>query len=60
MLQREGVIVNRKAIQRHMHEMGIVGVAPGPHLSTPAPRHPVYPYLLRHVTSARAQPHLGH
>ncbi len=59
-LQREGVIVNRKAIQRHMQEMGIVGVAPGPHLSTPAPRHPVYPYLLRHVTSARAQPRLGH
>ncbi len=51
-LQREGVIVNRKAVQRHMHEMGIAGVAPGPHLSTPTPRHPVYPYLLRHVTSA--------
>ncbi len=51
-LGREGVSVNRKAVQRHMQEMGIVGVAPGPHLSTPAPRHPVYPYLLRHVTSA--------
>jgi len=51
-LHREGVIVNRKAVQRHMQEMGIAGVAPGPHLSTPTPRHPVYPYLLRHVTSA--------
>ncbi len=59
-LHREGVIINRKAVQRHMHEMGIAGVAPGPHLSTPAPQHPIYPYLLRHVTSARAQPCLGH
>jgi len=46
------VIVNRKAVQRHMHEMGIAGVAPGPHLSTPTPHHPLYPDLLRHVTSA--------
>lgn len=59
MLQREGMSITRKAVQRHMHEMGIVGVAPGPQLSTPAPHHRVYPYLLRHVTSARAQPRLG-
>ncbi len=51
-LQREGMSINRKAVQRHMHEMGIAGIAPGPHLSTPAPQHPIYPYLLRHVTSA--------
>ncbi len=51
-LHREGVVVNRKAVQRHMQEMGIAGVAPGPHLSTRQPQHPVYPYLLRHVTSA--------
>jgi putative transposase len=51
-LDREGVVVNRKAVQRHMQEMGLAGVAPGPHLSTRAPQHPVYPYLLRTVTSA--------
>jgi putative transposase len=51
-MQREGVSINRKAVQRHMQEMGLVGVAPGPHLSTRAPQHPVYPYLLRDVTSA--------
>ncbi len=51
-LQREGVSVNRKAVQRHMQEMGIAGVAPGPHLSTRQLQHPVSPYLLRHVTSA--------
>ena len=51
-LQREGMSINRKAVQRHMHEMGIAGIAPGPHLSTPAPQHPIYAYLLRHVTSA--------
>ena len=51
-LHREGVSVNRKAVQRHMQEMGIAGVAPGPHLSRRAPQHPVYPYLLRDVQSA--------
>ncbi len=51
-LRREGRPLNRKAVQRHMREMGIAGIAPGPHTSTPAPDHPVYPYLLRHTTSA--------
>ncbi len=32
-LQQEGVEVNRKAIQRHMREMGIEGIHPGPNLS---------------------------
>lgn len=51
-LRREGVAVNRKAVQRHMREMGIWSVTPGPHTSRRAPRHPVYPYLLRTVTSS--------
>ncbi len=51
-VRREGQAVNRKAVQRHMREMGIVGVASGPHTSRPTRDHPVYPYLLRHVTSA--------
>lgn len=46
-LQQEGREVNRKAVQRHMREMGIWSVAPGPHLSRPHPEHGVHPYLLR-------------
>jgi putative transposase len=50
-LRREGLRVNRKAVQRHMREMGLAGIAPGPLTSTPAPEHRVYPYLLRGVTA---------
>lgn len=46
-LQREGVIVNRKQVQRHMREMGIAGITPGPNLSKRRQDHHVYPYLLR-------------
>lgn len=46
-LRGEGREVNRKAVQRHMREMGIWSVAPGPHTSRPHPEHAVYPYLLR-------------
>ncbi len=49
-LRREGVVVNRKAVQRHMREMGIEGIAPGPNTSKPRQDHRVYPYLLRGVT----------
>ena len=51
-LQREGRAVNRKRVQRYMREMGIWGLAPGPHTSTPHPKHKVYPYLLNGVTPA--------
>ena len=43
------LVVNRKAVQRHMREMGIVGISPGPNLSRRNPEHRVYPYLLRNV-----------
>ena len=46
---RHGLIVNRKAVQRHMREMGIAAVFPGPNLSRRAHQHAVYPYLLRNV-----------
>lgn len=46
-LRREGVHINHKAVERHMREMGLRGVCPGPNLSTSAPGHRVYPYLLR-------------
>ena len=51
-LRREGTIINRKAVQRHMREMGIAGICPGPNLSQRNLEHRVYPYLLRQVTAA--------
>lgn len=46
-LQREGMEVNRKAVQRHMREMGIQAIFPGPNLSRRRLKEQVYPYLLR-------------
>lgn len=46
-LQREGWQVNRKAVQRHMRQMGIAGISPGRNLSRAAQQHRVFPYLLR-------------
>jgi len=52
LLAREyDLVVNRKAVQRHMREMGIAGICPGPNLSKRHPGHRVYPYLLRGVTA---------
>ena len=48
-LRQEGVLVNHKAVARHMREMGIAGIAPGPNLSKRAHAQAVYPYLLRNV-----------
>jgi putative transposase len=47
------LVVNRKAVQRHMREMGIVGISPGPNLSRRNPEQRVYPYLLRNVVALR-------
>lgn len=46
-LRREGWRLNRKAVQRHMREMGIAGISPGPNLSKRRADHQVYPYRLR-------------
>jgi putative transposase len=51
-LCRDGRTINRKAVQRHMREMGIAGICPGPNLSQRNQEHRVYPYLLRQVTAA--------
>src|ERR671924_6386 len=52
-LERDhGLIVNRKAVQRHMREMGIAGISPGPNLSQRNPQHRIYPYLLHDLTVA--------
>jgi len=51
-LRREGASVNRKAVQRHMREMGIAGICPGPNLSRRAHGEQVYPYLLGDVRAS--------
>ncbi len=50
-LRREGALVNHKAVARHMREMGLAGIAPGPNLSKRAHAQAVYPYLLRNVAA---------
>lgn len=52
-LQQEGVIVNHKAVARHMREMGLAAVYPGPNLSKRAHQQAVYPYLLRGLAITR-------
>lgn len=44
-LKREGRLVNRKQVQRHMREMGIAGIAPRPNLSLGKPGKPRLPVL---------------
>lgn len=51
-LKREGLEVNRKAVMRHMHEMGLAAVFPGPNLSKRAHQAAVYPYLLKGVEAS--------
>lgn len=51
-LRREGRVINHKAVARHMREMGLAGISPGPNLSRRNLAHAVYPYLLRNLTVA--------
>ncbi len=48
------MMVARETVQRHMREMGIAGICPGPNLSKRNAEHKIYPYLLRHVTAGYA------
>lgn len=48
-LSREGIKINRKCVQRHMREMGISAIYPGPNLSKRQAQEAVYPYLLRNM-----------
>ena len=54
MLRAEGVLVNRKRVQRLMRGMGIAALGPKPRTSKSAPGHTIYPYLLREMTVERA------
>lgn len=53
-LHREGLAINRKTVARHMREMGLFGIAPGPSTSRGSKRasDSKYPYLLRGVVAA--------
>jgi putative transposase len=53
MLKKEGHEVNRKRVRRLMHVMDLESVAPKPNTSLAAPEHPVFPYLLRHLSIDR-------
>ena len=46
----EELKINRKAVQRHMQEMGIMAIYPGPNLSRRRAQAAIYPYLLRNLT----------
>ena len=48
-LERGGMVVGRKRVQRLMCTMGLRAIYRGPGTSRPAPEHRVYPYLLRNV-----------
>ena len=52
-LRAEGHAVNRKRVQRLMRLMGLEAMVPRPGTSRPAPRHKVYPYLLRGLAITR-------
>jgi putative transposase len=52
-LRREGLVVNRKRVQRLMRIMDLEAIAPKPNTSRPESEHPVYPYLLRNLTICR-------
>lgn len=45
--------INRKRMQRHMRELGLAAIGPGPSTSKPAPGHKIYPYLLRDMRITR-------
>lgn len=46
--------INRKRMQRLMRKMGLAALGPKPNTSKPAPRHKIFPYLLRGMTINRA------
>lgn len=46
-LEDQGIVVNRKRVQRLMRKMGIEGISPKRRTTLAAAGHRVYPYLLR-------------
>ena len=52
-LRTQGYVVNRKRVTRLLARMGLEAIVPRRRLSTPAPGHRIYPYLLRGVSIER-------
>ena len=52
-LERQGMPVSRKRVQRLMRVMGLRAIYRQPRTSQPAPERRVYPYLLRDLTITR-------
>ena len=52
-LERWGIGVSRKRVQRLMRAMGLRAICRRPSASRKSPEHPVYPYLLRNVRITR-------
>jgi putative transposase len=46
---RKELVINRKAVQHHMREMGLSAIVPSPNLSQRRQEHALFPYLLRDV-----------
>jgi putative transposase len=53
LLGRQGLVVNRKRVQRLMRLMGLEAICPKQHLSANGMDHRVYPYLLRGMAIVR-------
>lgn len=53
-LRANGMLVNRKRVQRLMAWSGIRAIYSGPNTSKPNKQHTVYPYLLRNLSITRA------
>jgi putative transposase len=51
MPKAEGLLVNRKRVQRLMRRMGIAALGPKPCTTKPAPGDKIYPYLLRDMAT---------
>jgi putative transposase len=53
-LREQGFVINRKRVQRLMHQLGLEAIYPKPKLSQKHPAHVVYPYLLRGLAITHA------
>ena len=54
-LQRQGLVVNHKRVQRLMQQMGLQALYPKPRTTQPGPEHTIYPYLLRGLVLTQPQ-----